>query len=158
MKVTIKPEKYYGSGAHGNHQIRKDKAMKKIVVGLLICVIAIAVIADTNAGNDQQKRRSDDRTTNEVNADAWPQSGKCNYECQVETNSVFSQSQNTDTNQLAELERLAQRIRAVNEMERGRKYGFDAKDIPLLLKKFKFLILGVAYGLYVLFQRLDKNK
>ena len=43
-------------------------------------------------------------------------------------------------------------------MERGRKGGFDEKDIPLLLKKFKFLLIGVAYGLYVLFQRLEKDK
>ena len=132
--------------------------MKRLFVVISICAVAITVLADTNAGNDQQKGKSDDGTINEANADAGPQSGKRNYGCDLETNSVFSKPQNTDMNQLAELERLAQRIRAVNEMERGRKYGFDAKVIPLLLKKFKFLIIGVAYGLYVLFQRLDKNK
>ncbi len=132
--------------------------MKKLVVALSIWVVAIAVCADTIAGDEQQESKLDDITINDANADAGPQSGKRNYGCDVETNSVFSQSQNTDTNQLAELEGLAQRIRAVNEMERGRKYGFDVKDIPLLLKKFKFLIIVVAYGLYVFFQRLDKNK
>ncbi len=132
--------------------------MKKLVVALSIWVVAIAVCADTIAGDEQQESKLDDITINDANADAGPQSGKRNYGCDVETNSVFSQSQNTDTNQLAELEGLAPRIRAVNEMERGRKYGFDVKDIPLLLKKFKFLIIVVAYGLYVFFQRLDKNK
>ena len=132
--------------------------MKKLVVALSIWVVAIAVCADTNAGDEQQKSRADDITTNEVNVYAWRQFGKCNYGWDVETNSVFSKTQNTDTNLPAELERLNQRVRAMKEMARGRKGGFDEKDIPLLLKKFKFLLIGVAYGLYVLFQRLEKNK
>ena len=136
--------------------------MKKLVVALSICVVAIAVQSAANAGDEQQKSRADDITTNEVNVYAWRQFGKCNYGWDVETNSVFSKTQNTDTNKLAELdaelERLNQRVRAMKEMERGRKGGFDEKDIPLLLKKFKFLLIGVAYGLYVLFQRLEKDK
>ena len=132
--------------------------MKKLVVALSICVVAIAVQSAANAGDEQQKSRADDITTNEVNVYAWRQFGKCNYGWDVETNSVFSKTQNIDTNLLAELERLNQRVRAMKEMERGRKGGFDEKDIPLLLKKFKFLLIGVAYGLYVLFQRLEKNK
>lgn len=132
--------------------------MKKLVVALSICVVAIAVQSAANAGDEQQKSRADDITTNEVNVYAWRQFGKCNYGWDVETNSVFSKTQNTDTNKFAELERLNQRVRAMKEMERGRKGGFDEKDIPLLLKKFKFLLIGVAYGLYVLFQRLEKNK
>ena len=132
--------------------------MKKLVVALSICVVAIAVQSAANAGDEQQKSRADDITTNEVNVYAWRQFGKCNYGW----NSVFSKTQNTDTNKLAELdaelERLNQRVRAMKEMERGRKGGFDEKDIPLLLKKFKFLLIGVAYGLYVLFQRLEKDK
>ena len=132
--------------------------MKKLVVALSIWVVAIAVCADTIAGDEQQESKLDDITTNEVNVYAWRQFGKCNYGWDVETNSVFSKTQNTDTNLPAELERLNQRVRAMKEMERGRKGGFDEKDIPLLLKKFKFLLIGVAYGLYVLFQRLEKNK
>jgi hypothetical protein len=132
--------------------------MKKLVVALSICVVTIAVQSAANAGDEQQKSRADDITTNEVNVYAWRQFGKCNYGW----NSVFSKTQNTDTNKLAELdaelERLNQRVRAMKEMERGRKGGFDEKDIPLLLKKFKFLLIGVAYGLYVLFQRLEKDK
>ena len=132
--------------------------MKKLVVALSIWVVAIAVCADTIAGDEQQESKLDDITINEVNVYAWRQFGKCNYGWDVETNSVFSKTQNTDTNLPAELERLNQRVRAMKEMARGRKGGFDEKDIPLLLKKFKFLLIGVAYGLYVLFQRLEKNK
>lgn len=132
--------------------------MKKLVVALSIWVVAIAVCADTNAGDEQQKSRADDITTNEVNVYAWRQFGKCNYGWDVETNSVFSKTQNTDTNLLAELERLNQRIWAAIEKGRGSEYGFDVKDLYFILGKFKFLILGIAYGLYVLFQRLEKNK
>lgn len=137
--------------------------MKKFVVALSIWVVAIAVCADTIAGDEQQESKLDDITINDANADAGPQSGNCNYGCDVGAyrfyyKTLYSKTQNTDTNKFAELERLNQRVRAMKEMERGRKGGFDEKDIPLLLKKFKFLLIGVAYGLYVLFQRLEKDK
>ena len=47
--------------------------MKRLFVVISICAVAITVLADTNAGNDQQKGKSDDGTINEANADAGPQ-------------------------------------------------------------------------------------
>lgn len=38
--------------------------MKKLVVALSICVVAIAVQSAANAGDEQQKSRADDITTN----------------------------------------------------------------------------------------------